>query len=190
MTRPENTAEITVLLKQVSEGQQDALPELMVSIESELRRRARLMFLKERQDHTLQPTALVNEAFLRLTQSSHLEFADRKHFFLTATRVMGNILTDHARRRLTAKRGGDLQRVEAEALFNLAAPQDVETYASLSMALDKLENEDVLSRQAFELTFLGGLEQKEVSELLDTSERTIRRKLQFAKRWLARELAR
>jgi len=154
----------------------------------ELRRLAAHYLRSERSDHTLQPTALVHEAFLRLRKLNRIPIQDRRHFVALAARVMRNVLVEHARAHKAAKRGGMLRRVtlaEGTLVHDDRASEDV---LALEAALQKLEREDPRLARLVELRFFGGLTAQETAEVLDLSEETVLRDWRLAKSWLLREL--
>ncbi len=179
---------VTRLLRDWNSGNPAAEAHLMPLVYDELRRLARAQLRGERAGHTLQPTALVHEVYLRMVdQREQVSWQSRAHFFHVAVRVMRRILIDHARERNAAKRGGEVAKISLDAT---EIPQE-ETAAGL-LALDEgLQN---LARlhprhgQIVELKFFAGLEMKEIAELLQLSERTVFREWNAAKLWLCREL--
>jgi RNA polymerase sigma factor (TIGR02999 family) len=156
-------------------------------MEAELRRLARGYMGRERQGHTLQTTALVNEAFLRLTDARQIRWQDRGHFVGIFARLMRRVLVDYARRRGFHKRGGHAQRVTLhEALVSAEDPAlDV---VALDRALEALEKTDARKSRVVELRFFGGLSVEETAEVLNVSTDTVKRDWRLAKLWILREL--
>jgi RNA polymerase sigma-70 factor (ECF subfamily) len=178
---------VTDLLRAWSDGDEDALEGLLPLVEAELRRLARGYMRRERQEHTLQTTALVNEAFLRLTDARRIRWQDRAHFLGISARLMRRVLVDHARQRGYQKRGGAAQRVTLhEAL--VASPDAALDVVALDRALDALAKVDPRKSQTIELRFFGGLSVEETAEVLHVSPDTVKRDWRLAKLWLLREL--
>lgn len=175
------TASVTRLLEQWAEGDQRALDELTPVVYRELRQIAVGYLRNERPDHTLQPTALVHEAYLRLIDQKSTRWRNRTHFFGVAAHLMREILVDHARRRHAGKRSG--QRMQLEQLVNLPNSGGGELLA-LDDALKALEKVDTRKSKAVELRYFGGLSLPEIAEVLDISEITVRRDLRMAQAWL------
>lgn len=178
---------VTELLRAWSDGDDAALDQLVPLMEAELRRLARGYMGRERHGHTLQTTALVNEAFLRLTDARQIRWQDRAHFLGISARLMRRVLVDYARRRGFHKRGGDAQRVTFnEALVTASDPAlDV---VALDRALDALAKADARKSRVVELRFFGGLSVEETAEVLKVSTDTVKRDWRLAKLWLLREL--
>jgi RNA polymerase sigma-70 factor (ECF subfamily) len=179
--------DVTGLLRAWSDGDKAALDQLIPLVESELRRLARACMGRERKDHTLQATALVNEAFLRFTDASQIRWQDRAHFMGIAARLMRRVLVDHARTRGYQKRGGGAERVILDEARLVAAqpPLDV---LELDRALKAFATVDSRRSQVVELRFFGGLTVEETAEVLDVSAETVKRDWRLAKLWLLREL--
>ena len=178
---------VTQLLKAWSAGQQEALDELTPLVYDHLQRLAASALRTERQDHTLTPTALVNEAYLRLV-GSHVEWANRLHFFSLSARLMRRILVDYARAGRRERRGGGAVRVTLSHADGVASgPADVEL---VDEALTALAKEDERKARVVELIFFGGLTQAEAAESLGISESTLLRDLKVARAWLYREMSR
>ena len=186
LTHPDHS--ITKLLVEVSRGNRDAKTALMTQVYNELRRLARHYMRAERANHTLQPTALVNEAYLRLIGQSAVSWQDRAHFFAAAAQLMRHILVDHARARTAGKRGGIQHQVTLSEGLVAAEDRTVEVLA-LHEALEKLAKLDERQARVVELNFFGGLTFAEIGYVLDTSERTVKRDCQMAKAWLKLELS-
>jgi RNA polymerase sigma factor (TIGR02999 family) len=154
----------------------------------ELQRLAGGLMRRERVDHTLQPTALVHEAYCRLIDQTRIEWQNRAHFFGIAARAMRQILVDHARKRVAAKRGGDWQRVTLDEQLELGVDADVEV-SELDGALTRLEEMDERMSRVVELHVFGGMKEEEVAHVIGVSRRTVQRDWQVAKLWLGRELS-
>jgi RNA polymerase sigma factor (TIGR02999 family) len=178
---------VTQLLRAWGSGDADALEQLTPLVEAELRRLARRYMARERRGHTLQTTALVNEAFLRLTEARDVRWQDRAHFFGISARLMRRVLVDHARSRGYRKRGGGAEQVtlDEELVASPDAPVDV---LALDSALEALAAVDVRKSRVIELRFFGGLSVQETAEVLHISPDTVKRDWRLAKLWLLREL--
>lgn len=178
---------ITKLLSEWAAGDPAALEQLTPLVYSELRKIAARQMRGEAAGHTLQPTALVNEAFLRLCGGSPAEWQDRAHFFSVCARIMRHVLTDHARARLRAKRGAGAEHVPIDAAETmLQQPVD---HAALDEALQALESLDPRKGRIVELRYFAGLGIDETAEMLNIAPITVRREWTRAKAWLYRELA-
>jgi RNA polymerase sigma factor (TIGR02999 family) len=180
-------ATVTQLLTAWSAGDEVALNQLMPIVESELRRLARGYMARERRDHTLQTTALVNEAFVRLVDARQVDWKGRSHFLGIAARLMRRVLVDHARARDFQKRGGGQQRVDLDENLAVTATIDVDIVA-LDLALDALAAVDPRKSRVVEMRFFGGLTFEEAAEALQVSLDTVKRDWRLAKLWLLREL--
>jgi len=176
---------ITKLLRDWATGNQQALEELTPLVYAELRQLAAAYLRNERRDHTLQPTALVHEAYLRLVDQQHPSWQNRSHFFGVAARLMRQILVDHARRRQAGKRAG--RKVSLQETVSFASESSVDLVA-LHEALDALEKLDVRKSKAVELRYFGGLDMEEIARMLDVSAVTVRRDLRMAEAWLYHEM--
>jgi len=179
--------EVTLLLREMAKGNPDAPAQLFPLIYAELRRRAANYMRRERKDHTLQPTALVHEAYLRLVNEHLVNWQSRLHFFAVAAQVMRRILIDHARRRLRSKRGGERRRVSADDVFLFSEEQSIEVLA-VHEALLRLAKLDVRQSRVVELRYFGGLSVEEVAAVLGVSPKTVKRDWTHAKAWLFGEL--
>ena len=179
--------EVTQLLRAWSEGEADALEKLMPLVYQELYRLARRYMARERPGHTLSPTALVNEAYLRLVDSTQVSWQNRAHFFAVCAQVMRRILVDWSRSRQADKRGGDLRLVEIQDALAVAVGSGTDL-AALDDALKALAAVDPRKSQVVELRFFGGLDVKETAEVLKISPKTVIRDWQLSKSWLRREL--
>ena len=179
--------EITRLLEEVGRGERSALDELWPVVYDELRRLARSLLRGERADHTLQPTALVHEAWVRLIGSEPVTWENRRQFFGVAASAMRRVLVDHARRRLADKRGGGAVKLSLSHADRVAAGTDPDVLA-LDDALNRLSQIDPDKSRLVELRFFAGLTVEETARVLGQSMRTVERDWTFAKTWLAREL--
>lgn len=179
---------ITQLLQRWSEGDRQAADEILPLVYGELRRIAEGHFRKERPGHTLQPTALVHEAWLRLAKERGLQWQSRVQFFGLAAHLIRRILVDHARKHNRQKRGGGIQRVELEEAAELAAGRPPELTA-LDDALERLAAVDPRKAKVVELRFFAGLDVAETAEVLGVSVETVKREWRRARAWLFDELA-
>lgn len=179
--------DVTRLLRDCQAGDQRALSQLIAIVYGELRRLAAYYMKNERPDHTLQPTALVHEAYLRLVGRGQRDWRDRAHFFAVAAETMRKLLVDHARARLAAKRGGNQTRVDVKTP---TAPDtsESEDLIALHEALARLNERDPRQARVVELRHFGGLSIAEVAAVLGISERTVKREWGMAKAWLHAEL--
>jgi RNA polymerase sigma-70 factor (ECF subfamily) len=182
-----SSQEITQLLLAWSDGDQAALDKLTPLVYAELRRLARGYMFGERPGHTLQTTALINEAYLRLIDWKNVRWQGRAHFFGVAAQVMRRILVDFARARHYAKRGGAAQQVSLDEAVTIHEDRSAEIIA-LDEALKSLAEIDPRKSQVVELRFFGGLNAKETAEALKVSQRTVEREWNSARAWLYREL--
>ena len=183
----DSPADVTQILIEWSAGDTAAPEKLMPLVYEELRRLARSYLARERADHTLQATALVHEAYLRLTDETRLSWKDRAHFYGIAARLMRRILVDHARAHNAAKRGGLDQKLSLDEARELATKSDVDL-VELNSALENFTHDYPRKGEVVELKFFGGLDAKEISEVLHVSEKTVLRDWNFAKLWLCRAL--
>jgi RNA polymerase sigma-70 factor (ECF subfamily) len=179
--------DVTELLRAWGQGDDQALAALLPLVERELRRLARSYMARERQDHTLQTTALVNEAYMRLTDASQLPWQSRAHFFGIAARLMRRVLVDYARSRGYKKRGGSIEHISLDDAVAVTPPLDFDVVA-LDRALEKLMAMDERKSRVIELRFFGGLSVDETAEVLHVSPDTVKRDWRLAKLWLLREL--
>jgi RNA polymerase sigma factor (TIGR02999 family) len=180
--------DITLLLKNWQEGDPNASDKLMPLVYEELRRLARNYLQRERGDHTLQATALVHEAYLRLVDDKGMTWKDRAHFYGIAARLMRQILVEHARAHNAAKRGGLDQKFSLDEARDVSDTGPVELVA-LDSALQNLAHTYPRKSEVVELKFFGGLDAREISQVLQISEKTVLRDWNFAKLWLCRELS-
>ena len=179
--------QVTQLLVAWGDGDQAALDELMPLVYEELRRLARRYMSKERPGHTLQTSALVHEACLRLVDQKNIHWQDRAHFFGIAARLMRQVLVDYARKRRYAKRGGDARRVPLDEAMIVSEERAADVVA-LDDALKSLAEIDPRQSEIVELRFFGGLSIEETAEVLNVSPGTIMRDWTLAKAWLRRAI--
>ena len=182
------THDVTQLLIDWSNGDQAALAKLVPVVEQELRRLAHHYMSRERAGHTLQTTALVNEAFVRLANRKRMQWQNRAHFFGIAAQLMRTSLVDHARSHACAKRGGGAEKLELNEALVVSQQKAAEVIA-LDEALKELELIDPRQSRIVELRFFGGLTVEEAAEVLHVSPVTIKREWSTAKAWLYRNLA-
>lgn len=180
---------VTYLLDKAKAGDPGARDQLFQVVYAELRRLAGRHMRGERRDHTLQPTALVNEAYLRLFENSGRQLNDRAHFFAIASTEMRCILVDYARRHRAEKRGGEAKRVPLPDALAYSG-ENAEEILALDTALDHLNAVKPEAARIVEMTYFGGMTQSEVAEVLGCSERTIKRQWVFARSFLLEELNR
>src|SRR5436309_1491506 len=178
---------VTQLLQQWSHGDNAAVVELTPLVYDELRRLAHHFMEGQRPNHTLQTTALVNEAYLRLADQTNPNWQSRAHFFAVAARAMRQILVSYARSNRAQKRGGGAVRIELDEAVILS-PEQSKEIVDLDEALERLATLDSRKAQVVELKFYGGLNYDEIAEVLKIARRTARRDWEFARIWLYREL--
>jgi RNA polymerase sigma factor (TIGR02999 family) len=183
----EGSENVTRLLAQWGGGDRESLDRLLPVVYDELRRLARSYLRRERQDHTLQPTALVNEAFFRLVDQENVSWQNRSHFFGIAAQAMRRILVDYARQHQASKRGAGAERVALDDALASIGPPDVDIMA-LDQALDRLARFDERQSKVVELRVFGGLSIDETAALLQVSPATVKRDYEFAKAWLRRRM--
>jgi len=181
--------EITRLLLEMREGNPEAAPNLIPLVYDQLRRTARSLLRNERGDHTLQPTALVNDALMRLIGKECLEWQSRAQFFAVSSKIMRHILIDHARAHGADKRGGEFQKISLDHVFAYEWRQ-ADSFLSLNEALDRLQEFDPRLCSVVEMRFFAGMTEEEISDVLKVSVRTVKRDWQFARDWLYREMTR
>jgi len=181
--------DVTGLLRAWSAGDRSALDQLAPILHAELKRIARRCMMRERPDHTLQPTALVNEAFLRLINVQGAEWQDRAHFFALSAQMMRRILVKSAIARGASKRGGSARKVSLEDAVIVSPKRDVQII-KLDEALEELARVDPRKAQIVELRFFAGMNFEEIAAVLKVSSRTIVREWSVSKAWLAREMDR
>lgn len=180
--------DFTDLLRAWSRGDQSALDRLTQLIYAELHRLAKHYMRGERVEHTLQTTALINEAWLRLADSSRMQWQNRTHFLAVAARIMRRVLVDFARERNYQKRGGGATKVELDKAV-VATHNSLDEIMAVHEALAKMEQVHPREAKVIEMSFFGGLEGKEIAETLGVSPPTVSMDLKFAKLWLRRELS-
>jgi RNA polymerase sigma factor (TIGR02999 family) len=178
---------VTQLLMEWSHGDDAALTELTPLVYGELRRLAHHFMEGQRPDHTLQTTALVNEAYLRLVDQTNPRWQNRAHFFAVAARAMRQIVVDYARSQQSQKRGGGLLRIELDEAA-IVSPAESKEIIDLHEALERLATLDSRKAQVVELKYFGGLNYDEMAEVLKISRVTVRRDWEFARLWLYTEL--
>lgn len=183
----DTNADITLWLKAFRNGDEGAHDHLLPRVYQGLRKRASAMMRKEPSDHTLGPTALVHETYLKLIDQDRVDWQDRAHFFAIASTAMRRILVDHARGRQSGKRGGGKKAVSLDDDNIAVALEREEDVLDLDDALRKLEKFDERLAKLVELRFFGGLTHAEIGEVLKVSERTVRSEWTMAKAWLRRE---
>ena len=184
----DSSGEVTELLRHWKQGDERALEELLPIVYKELRRLAHYHLQSERPDHTLQSTALVHEAYLRLMGGQPVEFQNRAHFIAVASRLMRQVLVDYARERKAQKRSGGI-RIVLEHLDQLAVDSDAELLA-LNDALEELGRIDPRQGKIVEMKFFGGLSAPEISEAMNLSRATVDRDWATARVWLHRQMGR
>ena len=177
------THEVTRLLLQLTDGDSSAVDELLPLIYNELRSLASRYLRRERQGHTLQPTALVHEAYLRLVDQRRVQWQNRAHFMGVAAQIMRRILVDHARRQNAEKRGGDVGKLSLNEEIDVSGERAAELVA-LDDALNRLAELDPEKSRVVELRFFGGLSVEETAEVLGVSAPTVKRQWRMAKAWL------
>jgi RNA polymerase sigma factor (TIGR02999 family) len=183
----EKSSDVTQLLIDWRRGDKEALDRLMPVVFGELHRLAEIYLHRERPGHTLQPTALVNEAYLRLIDQRQVEWQSRAHFFGIAAQMMRRILVDHARAHQAGKRGGGLYRVTLDSSFDVEERRDVDLIA-LDEALEALAELDPRQSRIVELRFFVGLTIEETAEVIGVAPITVRREWNHAKAWLYRQM--
>jgi RNA polymerase sigma-70 factor, ECF subfamily len=181
--------DVTELLARFRHGDREAESQLVPLIYGELRRLASLCLGRERRDHTLQSTALVHDAFLRLAAGNQPPWESRAHFFGVAARLMRQILVDHARHHQTLKRGGSCEILVLQEAFVYSEEKSAELLA-LDEALDRLARQDERQSRIVEMKFFGGLGIDEIAQVLEISPRTVKRDWTMARAWLHQEMTR
>lgn len=179
--------EVTKLLIRLTEGDNAVLDALLPAVYDELRRLAANYLRRERVGHTLQPTALVHEAYLRMVDQTRVEWQNRAHFFGVAAQMMRRILVDHARGQAAEKRGGDVQKISLDENIDVSALRASELVA-LDEALERLAAIDPQKSRLVELRFFGGLSVEETAEVMGVSAPTVKRHWRLAKAWLYGEV--
>jgi RNA polymerase sigma-70 factor (ECF subfamily) len=181
--------EVTLLLAEVKLGNKDAFARLMPLVYKELHRLAGQYLRDERIGHTLQPTALVHEAYLRLVGQDRADWQNRAQFIGVAAQLMRRILVDYARERAAAKRGGGAVRIDNEGFDLVATSQPSEEVLAVDEAIGRLSDFDPQQARIVELRYFGGLSVEETAEAMEISPRTVKRDWTMAKAWLATQLA-
>ncbi len=182
-----DSSEITQLLDQIRNGDQEAESRLVPLVYRELRRLASHYMRQERPGHTLQTTALVHEAYLRFTKKKDVPWQNRAHFFGVAAKLMRRVLVDHARGHRAKKRGGLQEELSLNEAFLVEAGPS-EQLLALEEALQRLEERDPRASRVVELRFFGGLNEEEAAEVLGVSARTVKRDWSIAKAWLYQQI--
>ena len=185
----EQASEITLILHEWNDGDAGAGERLLPFVYKELRRQARFLMSRERSDHTLQPTALVHEALLKLTELTEIKWNDRSHFYRFVSRLMRRILVDHARKHAAEKRGSNPIHFSIDDV-HIPVGDRAASIIALDEALARLAKFDGRQANIIEMRFFGGMNNAEIAESLDISERTVAREWQSARLWLFRELNR
>ena len=183
-----NPTLVTGLLRKWRDGDQSALEQLLPLIHHALHRQAHQYVNRERRGHTLQTTALVNEAYLRLVEQQEVDWQSRAHFFAASAQVMRRILVDYARQRASGKRGGQLQRVTLEDGVPMVSAERAAELIALDDAMEALDKVNPRGCKVIELRYFGGLDNKGTAEVLSISETTVERDWRLARAWLYREL--
>lgn len=186
---PSSAGDVTELLLQWSNGNEAALQRLMPFVYDECRRIAERQMRGEREEHTLSPSALVNELYLRLVDQRRTTWSNRAHFFGIAAQLMRRVLVDHARARLAEKRDGRRLVVSLEAADDVATPSPLTDVLGIDEALGRLGQIDPDQQRIVELRFFAGLTVDETAHVVGRSPRTVKREWQLAKAWLFRELS-
>lgn len=182
---PPNQPFITLLLNEWKEGDKDAFDKLMQFVYEDLKHRAAAYMRNQRPGHTLQTTALVHEAFIKLADQNDIEWQDRNHFLAIASKVMRSIIVDYARYKNRAKRGGKDENIPFEESFYIASSQSSPVdLIALDEALKELASFDERQAKIVELKYFGGMTMDEIAEILDISKSTVKREWNIAKAWL------
>jgi RNA polymerase sigma-70 factor, ECF subfamily len=185
----DSPGDVTELLAQMKSGHRDALDRLLPLVYNELRRLAAGYMQHERASHTLQPTALVHEAYLRLTNQDRVDWQNRAQFMGVAGQLMRRILVDYARRRCAAKRGGQLHTLDESAARQFADLSKPDEILAVHLTLERLERLDLQQGKLVELRYFAGLSAEETAEAMGLSLRTVEREWTTAKAWLRAQLA-
>lgn len=187
--KEQDASEITTILKDWNNGDPAAGEKLVPFVYDELKRQARILMSRERANHTLQPTALVHEAFMRIAKQTGMEWQNRTHFFGISSRLMRQILVDHARAHAADKRGNNAIHFSSEDL-EIPVEERADSILIVNEVLDRLAAIDEQQAKIVEMRFFGGLSNAEIAEAIGVSERTVVREWQSARLWLFRELNR
>jgi len=180
-------AEVTTILQRIDRGDEHAVAELYPIVYEELRRRAKQLMAQERANHTLQPTALVNEAFVKMARGARAQWQSRRHFYNAAAEAMRKILVDHARTKSAQKRGGDRNRVDLDNV-EVKENHDSVRFVALDAALEKLQKLDQRQYWVVMYTYFSGLADEEIAQMLGVSTKTVQRDWNAAKGFLVAEL--
>ena len=180
--------EITLLLKEWGDGNESALEKLMPQVYDELHRQASRYLRKERSGHTLQTTALIHEAYIKLVGQDQVQWQNRSHFFAIASQAMRRILVDHARTRHREKRGGPAEDLALDEALQIGTPQKNVDLVALDEALQRLELLDPRQSKVVELRYFSGLTNDETADILGVSNATVRNDWNMAKAWLRCQL--
>ena len=184
-----STQELTQLLVQLSEGKSQVVDDILPLIYDELRRLASNYLRRERSDHTLQPTALVHEAYIKLIDQTQVKWQNRAHFFGIAANIMRRILVDYARQHKADKRGGAAEKLPLEEEILIVSEGKSAELLALDEALENLAKFDPQKSKIVELRYFGGLSVEETAEVLGVSEITVKRHWRMAKAWLYGQLS-
>jgi RNA polymerase sigma-70 factor, ECF subfamily len=187
---PDPDGEVTLLLAEMKRGNSEALPKLIPLVYAELRRIAARLLRDERNGHTLQPTALVNEAYLRLAGQTRADWQNRAQFLAVASQAMRRILVDYARQHIASKRGGGIAPVDLEGVAVAARVEQSEEMLAVDEALARLAELDDLQARVVEMRYFGGMTVEETAEALSMAPRTVKREWATAKAWLRSEISR
>ena len=182
-------SKITQILRDWNDGSEEAKEMLLPFVYDELKRQARFLMAKERRNHTLQSTALVHEAFLRLSDQTGIEWKNRRHFYGIASRMMRQILVDYARAQAAEKRGSNQIHFSVDDV-QIPVEERISSVLILHEVLERLEKLDAQQAKIIEMRFFGGLNNREIAESLEISESTVGREWESARLWLYRELNR
>jgi RNA polymerase sigma factor (TIGR02999 family) len=186
----QESEQITLLLKEWGDGNEAVLDRLMPQVYDELRRQASRYLRKERPGHTLQTTALIHEAYIKLIGQDHVEWQSRSHFFAIASQAMRRILVDHARTRHREKRGGPGENLPLDDAYMVGTPEKSVDLIALDEALVRLESLDRRQAKVVELRYFSGLSNDEAAEVLGVSNATVRNDWTMAKAWLHGQISR
>ncbi len=181
-------SDVTRILESIEHGDPKAADELLPLVYGELRRLAAAKMSHEAPNQTLQPTALVHEAWLRLVGDDNPQFANRAHFFAAAAEAMRRILIDKARRKRALRHGGEQQRVDMEGVLEVAAPEDADELLAVNEALDKLAGIHAVQAEVVKLRYFVGMTNAETAQALGLSERTVKNYWTHARAWLFRAI--
>jgi RNA polymerase sigma factor (TIGR02999 family) len=184
----EQISDITQILKDWNDGNEEAGERLLPFVYDELKRQARILMSRERSNHTLQPTALVHEAFMKLSEHSGIEWQNRSHFFGIASRLMRQILVDHARSHAADKRGNNPVHFSIDDV-QIPVEERASSILAIDEVLERLAVMDDRQAKIVEMKFFGGMNHDEIAQALDLSERTVGREWQSARLWMFRELS-